>query len=256
MSTCSLARLRAGLIVTLVPVLNLSRLHVLEEHLVVAETSGDTTRDGGDDIDKEVLEVEERDGSTDRTGRVHRAAREGALSENSRNNRESDAQRGSILSSAGLVDRSGEDDVHEHECASELKEENLDRVGSREGASGDEGRLQVRWRQGEAKEGSAGAGTQELSRHVAQEPLLAQPARHEEGSGHSRVEVAARDPRGRIDQNCQEQTIAESSSGQTGAHGVGIATAAEEGEQEDTEELGKHTADGNGLKRLDRKSVV
>ncbi len=73
------------------------------------------------------------------------------------------------------------------------------------------------------------------------------PARHEEGSGHSRVEVAARDPRGRIDQNCQEQTIAESSSGQTGAHGVGIATAAEEGEQEDAEELGKHTADGNGL---------
>ena len=73
------------------------------------------------------------------------------------------------------------------------------------------------------------------------------PARHPEGSGHSRVEVAARDPRGRIDQHCQQQAVADGGSGQASADGVGIAATSEEGEQEHAEELGDHATGGDGF---------
>jgi len=52
----------------------------------------------------------------------------------------------------------------------------LNRVSSRQGAGRDEGSVQVRGREGKAKEGRAQAGTQELSSAVQHVPLLAQPA--------------------------------------------------------------------------------
>ena len=73
------------------------------------------------------------------------------------------------------------------------------------------------------------------------------PASHEEGSRNGRVEVATRDPRGRIDQNSQAQTIADGGSGQASAHGVGIAASTKEGEEEHAEKLGKHITKRDGI---------
>jgi len=75
----------------------------------------------------------------------------------------------------------------------------------------------------------------------------ASPASHEERSGQGRVEVAPRNPRGHVDQNSQEQAVADGCSGQTRAHGVGIAAATEEAEEEYTEKLGQYAT---GLNRI------
>merc|ERR1719199_932714 len=126
-------------------------------------------------------------------------------------------------------------------------QEYLKRMGRSEGPRSDERGLEVRRGKGEAEGGSAEAGTQELRSHVKQVPLLAQPASHEEGSRNGRVEVATRDPRGRIDQNSQAQTIADGGSGQASAHGVGIAASTKEGEEEHAEKLGKHITKRDGM---------
>jgi hypothetical protein len=85
------------LVVTLIPVLDLSRLNILEVELVVAHSRGNAAAHGGDDVDEDVVELPEGEGSADGASRVHRAAREGALGEHTRDNRQTDGQRSGVL---------------------------------------------------------------------------------------------------------------------------------------------------------------
>ena len=83
--------------VGLIPVLEFSRLHVLEVDLVVAETSADSSGDGSDQVDEDVPEIEEGNSSTNGAGGVHRAPGEGALSKHASSHGKADGEGGGIL---------------------------------------------------------------------------------------------------------------------------------------------------------------
>ena len=89
--------LSAGLVLALVPVLDLSRLNVLKEDLVVGKAGRAGTRDGCEEVNEEVIEFPEGNSRTHGARRVHGAAREGALSKNTRNHCQANAQGGSVL---------------------------------------------------------------------------------------------------------------------------------------------------------------
>lgn len=81
--------------------------------------------EGGEEVEEEVVEGPEGDGSAECAGGVHRPASVGALGEDASANREADGEGRGILGGARLVDGRGEDGEDEEESADELKEEDL-----------------------------------------------------------------------------------------------------------------------------------